>query len=83
MYKANPTDHSKLFLSFHFLFLFPFLFQMVMKDDLGHQDLQMQEVKSELSETKAELRAVKTGRSEVKSKLEPKLVQINQSPEKT
>ena len=56
---------------------------MVMKDDLGHQDLQMQEVKSELSETKAELRAVKTGRSEVKSKLEPKLVQINQSPEKT
>ena len=56
---------------------------MVMKDDLGHQDLQIQEVKSELSETKAELRAVKTGRSEVKSKLEPKLVQINQSPEKT
>ena len=56
---------------------------MVMKDDLGHQDLQMQEVKSELSETKAELRAVKTVRSEVKSKLEPKLVQINQSPEKT
>ena len=39
-------------------------FQMVIKEDLDHQ-----EVLSELTKTKSELRAVKTELSEVKTKL--------------
>ena len=54
------------------------LFQMVMKEDLDHQDLQLQEVKSELTKTKSQLQAVKSELSEVKSKL----VQVNQSLER-